>query len=136
MIELNELYDYADDNDITVMSIDTDGEKCLSMRAESGNCYIGINPFRLNTYAEEREFLSHELGHCATGAFYSRYSPLTLRSQSEHRAKLWQIKKLIPVDELNDAFEDGYIEIWQLAEYFEVSEDLMQFAVDYYKQNA
>ena len=105
------------------------------MRADSGNCYVGINPFMIETESQEREYLAHELGHCQTGAFYTCYSPLQVKGQQEHRAFLWQIKKLIPRNEFESALKNGIIELWELAEYFEVSEDLMKKAVNYYSQN-
>lgn len=129
------LYNIADKSNIKVDCFELKNQPCLSIQDEDYNCYIAIDPMQLESEQQEREYLAHELGHCATGAFYSRYSPLSNRGQMEYRATLWQIKKLIPKDELNQAFEQGYVEIYQLADYFEVSEDLIKFAVDYYKYN-
>ena len=41
-------------------------------------------------------------------------------------------KKLLPFSEMRAAMEDGYTELYQLAEYFEVPEDLIRQAVEYY----
>lgn len=135
-MNLIELYELAGNEDIEVLSIDTKQETSISIRADSGNCYVGINPFMIETESQEREYLAHEIGHCQTGSFYSRYSPLSDRGQMEFRATLWQIKKLIPKNEFEKALKNGIIELWELAEYFEVSEDLMKKAVNYYSQNA
>lgn len=135
-MNLIELYELAESENIEVLSIDTKQETSISIRADSGNCYVAINPFMIDTEKQEREYLAHELGHCQTGAFYTRYSPLSNRGQMEYRATLWQIKKLIPKDEFDIALKSGIIELWELAEYFEVSEDLMKKAVNYYMQNA
>ena len=135
-MNLNELYQLADDENIEVLSVDTKQEKSISIRADSGNCYVAINPLMINSEQQEREYLAHELGHCETGAFYSRYSPLSSRGQMEYRATLWQIKKLIPKNEFNEALKSGIIELWELAEHFEVSEDLMKKAIKYYIQYA
>lgn len=131
-MNLNELYELADNEDIEVLSVDTKQETSISIRADSGNCYVAINPMMIDSEKQEREYLAHELGHCCTGAFYSRYSPLSNRGQMEYRATLWQIKKLIPKNEFEKALKSGIIELWELAEHFEVSEDLMKKAINYY----
>ena len=77
--------------------------------------------------------LAHELGHCVTGSFYNRYSEFDVIAKHERRADKWAIKKLIPEDELNDAFEHGIVEPWDLAEYFNVTEDFIIKAVEFYR---
>ena len=129
------LYQYAEKKNIDIDCIDTKKAECFSIMDEDGECAIVINPFMLKDSIDEITKLAHEMGHCETGAFYYGYSSLQLREQCEYRANLWAIKKLIPKDELKKAFEQGYVELYQLAEYFEVSEELMNFAVDYYKRN-
>ena len=34
----------------------------------------------------------------------------------------------IPKDEMEEAMEQGYEELWELSEYFDVSEDMVKFA--------
>lgn len=43
----------------------------------------------------------------------------------EFRADKWAIKKLVTEDELIEAFENGILEIWELADFFGVTEDFM-----------
>ena len=97
-----------------------------------GDCFIGINPMRLNTDIEEKINLAHELGHCMTGSFYNRYSKLDIRAKHERRADKWAIKKLVPRDELRKAVKSGRESRYELAEHFNVTEDFMQKALDYY----
>ena len=97
------------------------------------NCYIGLNPLMIDTTAEEKVLLAHELGHCMTGAFYNQYSKLDIREKHERRADKWAIKKLIPVDELKRAVKSGRESRYELAEYFNVTEDFMQKAMEYYR---
>ena len=54
-------------------------------------------------------------------------------AKSEHKAEKWAIKKLVPEDELQNAFKQGIVEPWNLAEYFNVTEDFIIKAVNYYK---
>ena len=76
--------------------------------------------------------LAHEIGHCVCGAFYNPYSSFDIRQKHEYRADKWAIKKLIPVDELDEAVAAGYTELWDLADYFGVTEEFMKKAVCWY----
>ena len=94
---------------------------------------IGIDANFVKTNTDEKEQLAHELGHCMLGAFYTGSSPLELRAQKEYRANKWAIEKLIPFAELFEACKNGIIEIWDLAEYFEVSETFVKNAFTLYE---
>ena len=83
--------------------------------------------------AMERVHCAHELGHCARAAFYSRGDPRWIRQRCENKADKWAIKKLVPKDELKRAVSQGYSEPWQLAEYFDVTDDFMIKAVWFYQ---
>lgn len=83
--------------------------------------------------AVERVHFTHELGHNARGAFYTRSDPLCIRHRCENKADKWAIKKLVPEDELKKAVTRGYTEPWQLAEYFDVTNDFMVKAMWYYQ---
>ena len=131
MTNLLELYLLADENDICVISHEMSDAKSMSVQIDD-DCFIGIDPFALVNDAEERVKLAHELGHCLYGGFYNIYSQCDIIEKHEQAADKWAIKKLIPKDELEKAFEQGYTEIWELAEYFEVTEDFMIKAAKLY----
>lgn len=78
--------------------------------------------------------LFHELGHCETCSFYNEHSSFDIRQRHENRADKWAIKKLIPKDELHSAVTGGCTEIWELAEYFGVTEDFMRKAVFWHER--
>lgn len=80
------------------------------------------------TEAEKKTHLAHEMGHCMTGAFYRPYSPLETRSRCEYKANMWMINNIIPKNEIEQAFTMGIVEVWELAEYFGVTEDTVRFA--------
>ena len=101
-----------------------------------GTCAIAINPEKLETRAEKKAALFHELGHCETGSFYNQYSPCDIRERHERRAQKWAIKQLIPEAELKAAVKRGCSEVWQLAEYFGVPDDFMLDAIKFYKDKA
>ncbi len=131
-MELLELYQLADAEHIPVYSFDLPQTQSLSLMNNDGSCAVAIDPFGLNSTKDEKIRLAHELGHCITGSFYNRHSYFDIKAKSEYRADKWAIKKLIPKDELQAAFEQGYTEPWDLAEYFNVTEEFIIKAVNYY----
>lgn len=128
----NELYDYADNHCIDIEIIKTRMVESMSVMDNDGDCFVGINPLMIESTADETVKLAHELGHCETGSFYYGYSPLQLRCQCEHKADVWAIKKLISKDELIEAFKCGIVEKWELAEYFNVTEEFIVKTLVYY----
>lgn len=132
-MELLELYQLADAEHIPVYSFDLPQTHSLSLMNNDGSCAVAIDPFGLNSTKDEKIRLAHELGHCVTGSFYNRYSDFDIKAKSEWKADKWAIKKLIPKDELQAAFEQGYTEPWDLAEYFNVTEEFIIKAVNYYR---
>ncbi len=130
---LTKLYEIAEHDNIKVFSYDLGEFESLSLR-DNKKCYIAIDPFLLLNIADEKVKVAHELGHCETGAFYNEYSRLDVRQKHEHRADKWAIKKLVPKDELIEAFKTC-TNRWELSEHFEVTEDFMQKALKYYSMH-
>jgi hypothetical protein len=124
---VKELYEVADSEGIEIVYGDFPMTVSLSMPG-----YVALDFSLLYDAIEERVHCAHEVGHCCTGAFYNRYAPHDLRSRYETKANKWAIKKLVPVDELEQAVKDGYTEVYQLAEYFRVTEDFMKMAICWY----
>lgn len=127
-MKLNELYDIADNNNISVYHYELNPVKSMSVPGA-----IGIDTDCIETTLEEKEHLAHELGHCMLGAFYTVISPYELKSQKEYKANRWATQKLVPFPELLDALKNGIAELWELAEYFEVSEDTIKNAFTLYE---
>lgn len=74
----------------------------------------------------------HEIGHCATGCTHKVSSQLDLIAKHEYKANRWAIEKYVPFEQLNLAMSNGYTEIWQLSEYFDLSEEFIKKAISYY----
>lgn len=132
MNTLNKLYELTEREGVQVFSFPLNARDALSVMDDDGKCYVAIDKQKIKSDAEEISKLAHELGHCATGAFYNVYSPLNVRRRYENIADKWAIKHLISQEELERAVSAGYTEIWQLAEYFNVTEPLMAKAVSWY----
>ena len=130
---INELYSFAENESVTVTAFPLNEREALSVMDSDGSCYVAIDPEKVVSASDEKTKLGHEIGHCMTGAFYNVYSSFDVKQRHENRADKWAIKKLIPKDELEKAVKNGYSEIWELAELFQVTEDFMRKAVSWYK---
>ena len=91
-------------------------------------------PTKIRSEADEAVKLSHELGHCVYGGFYNKYTPFDVRAQHENKANAWAVRRLIPWAKLKQAVKSGITEVWDLAEYFDVTEDFMRWAITYYTE--
>lgn len=123
-----ELYRSAEQNNVQIVFFRLPNTVSVSME-DNHEYYIAVDPFQIGTTAQWNTHLAHELGHCVTGSFYAMYSPLDIRDKHELAADKWAVKKLIPKDELNKAMKNGCTEVWQLAEYFDVTEDFIRRAI-------
>lgn len=132
-MKLEELYDLAEALDVDVEAFSFGAREALSVQFGQDDYLIALDPFRLKSNADEKTKLAHELGHCATGAFYNQYSTHDVRARHELRADKWAIRRLIPKDELDAAVADGYTKPWELAEHFGVTEDFMRKAIHWYQ---
>ena len=130
MYNNEDLYLYADRNNIVVEHFKIPKNKSLSVRIHNKD-FIAIDESAMTNSAEERTHLAHELGHCLTGAFYEIASPLQIRGKAEKKAESWAIKKCVPKQRFIKLLKDGY-EVWEIAEYFGVTEDFVKKAYDYY----
>lgn len=131
-METNKLYCIAEKQGVTVDRLST--KENLSVSVKLGdNCFVCIDDDLSG--ASEKVCLAHELGHCLTNSFYNVYSPLDIRGKHEKRADKWAIKKLVPKTAFERAIKNGYDNIYSLAEYFGVTADFMQKAVELYIPN-
>lgn len=87
---------------------------------------------KIRTLSAELAAVSHEWAHIVTGTTHSHDAPVRLIAWGETKATRAQIKKLLPYEEMRAAMKSGYREVWELAEYFEVPEDLIRQAIEYY----
>ena len=134
---LNELYDMAAEDEIEVYPYKLPGRKALSIWNQAENyTAIAINPENLESIAEERVLLAHEMGHCETLAFYNQYAAIENIQKLERQADKWAIQHLVTVKELKDLYQAGYTEYWQLAEQLELPENFVRKAVAFYAEQS
>ncbi|MBO5867423.1 MAG: ImmA/IrrE family metallo-endopeptidase [Oscillospiraceae bacterium] len=131
-MELQGLYRFAAEQNIPVLPFPLPESGSMSVMTEDGRCFVGMDSRVCDDGVLEKVHLSHELGHCATGSFYSIHTKVDSRRRHENRADKWAIRNLIPVDALDDAIASGCTELWELAERFGVTESFIRKAVCLY----
>ncbi len=132
MRALQEFYRLAEQQNITVDLFPLQSRAALSLMDSDGQCHIALDPAGISCEAEERVRLAHELGHCMTGAFYNRYSDFDCRQRHENKADKWAVAAIVTEDELDEAVAEGCESLFDLAERFGVTEELMKKAVCWY----
>lgn len=132
MYEVPALYDLAKQKQIAVLDYPMPTNGSMSVMSQDGSCFIGMDPGVKDGGVQERVHLSHELGHCITGSFYNIHAAIDCRRRHENRADKWAIRRLIPVEQLDDAIAQGSTQIWELADRFGVTEAMMRKAVCLY----
>lgn len=95
--------------------------------------YIALS-FSLNSnYRLHRCVLAEELGHHFTSIgerIAKRHHSIQDRlsiDKCEYKALRWAANHLVPENDLLDAITSGVEELWELAEEFDVTEDMMRF---------
>lgn len=129
---VGDLYSMAEDEQIGIYAFDLGEITAMSIEHEDWSCDIALDLSDIDTYAEEKAYLAHEMGHCMTGSFYNRYSPFDVRQRHENKADRWAIKSVCPYAEMLEAMRDGYTTPWELADRFSVTEAFIEKAYAYY----
>lgn len=131
-MELNTLYDIAEKENIKIYNYNIDNVNGAFINYEDINA-IAMNYRNIETEAKEKCVLAEELGHYYYDATYSPFCTDTcLINKQEYRAKKWAMKTLVPFKKL---VEKNSKYIYELADEFGVTEDLITFAYKYYIEN-
>lgn len=110
-----------------------DGE-CDSVIVSDGRHFgIFLDIEKVRTPILELMAVSHEWAHYRTGSLYPLDADEVTRRKAENRADKAQIQRLIPQADYKAALAGGCRSVWELAEYFNVTEDFMRKAVTYYQ---
>lgn len=132
-MELNKLYSIADKENISIINHKMENKAII---CEIGKEYcIGLNYSKLGNFCEEKEVLAEELGHYYCNALYDINSNQEIIRKKEYRARKWAFTTLAPASALLKLQEEGYKYSYEFAEELGVSEDLVNTAYNYYKQN-
>ena len=133
-MELNKLYDIATRENISIEDFKMKNKAIIEQIDKE--YYIGLNYSKIKSITEEKELLAEELGHYYCNAFYNSNSDFSTISKKEYRANKWKCTVLVSANDFIDAFKTGLKNIYEIAEYLNLSEDTVAFAYNYYKENS
>ncbi len=137
MRELTDIYKWFEDRDILLfdrqLPFSNEQSKAITIRLR-GNDVTGVflDLGRIDTSAEEAVTLLHEGGHCATGTTHAIVSPFDLIAKHEYKADKWAVQGAVTKEELENARKNGYREIYELADFFNLTESFMKKVVCWY----
>lgn len=132
-MNLNKLYNLTEKENIKIFDWHVQDSQGIYLNYDKINA-IGLNYDEFGTYIDEKCTLAHELGHYYTGSIYPLFDnqDKILKDKCEYRANKYTINILIPYEDLIKAVKNGNTTNYELADYFEVKIDLIQFAINYY----
>lgn len=132
-MKLNKLYSIADKENISIINHKMEN-KAIICEIDKEYC-IGLNYSKLSNSREEKEVLAEELGHYYCNALYNINSNEEIIRKKEYRARKWAFTTLAPASALLKLQEEGCKYSYEFAEELGVSEDLVNTAYNYYKEN-
>lgn len=131
MFELSQFYDYCRKNEVAVIPFNGMPAAGATLR-DRGMYAIFLDFTKIRSARLLRGVCCHELGHAATGALHKVASPFETVARSEYRANRYVAERFLSAEDFREAFAAGYTEVWQLAEFFELPEEDVKRAYDYW----
>ena len=133
MFEIADFYRYCREHQVDVIPFAGCPQPAATLR--DAGCYAVFLDFtKIRSTRLLRGICCHELGHIATGALHKVDSPYELVERSESRAIGWTAQTYLTQEKFREAFSQGYTELWQLAEYFDLPESDIHAALSYWTQ--
>jgi Zn-dependent peptidase ImmA (M78 family) len=133
MTKYEELLRETERQSINILEIDLGTKKkCGKCVTTNDGDYIVINSNI--SESEKYEILSEELGH-----FFTSYGDISNLSdigniKQEKRARRWSYETTVGIMQLIDAFKKGIRTKYDLADYLNVTERYLEYAIQYYKR--
>lgn len=131
MFELCDFYDFCEQHDVDIIPYYNAPSEGATVR--DGEYYaIFLDIAKIRSTRVLKGVCCHETGHVATGALHKVSSPYELVERSEYRANRWVAQNHLTEQQFREAFAMGYTELWQLADYFDLPEDVIKTAFSYW----
>lgn len=132
--KLAEIYQELSDNNVLLFSgkynFDCGADATIICVAGQYGFFLDIE--RIRTVTDENMAVGHEWGHFVTGSTYLIGANKGLANWCEGKANRAQIRKLVPFDELKNAIVRDKMNVFELSEHFDVTEDFIRTSINYY----
>lgn len=123
------VYDKIDSNGFSVVSLKIPFKAAVV--EIDGRCGIFYNE-EITDPDEKFMILSHEYGHCKSGATHHINSPYELISKHEYIADKTSVLELLPFEKIEEAISKGCNMAWQIAEYLDIPYQFVEKAIKVY----
>ena len=133
MFEISDFYNYCKEQGVDVIPY-AGGPHVGATVRDAGYYAVFLDFTKIRSTRVLRGVCCHELGHAATGALHKVDSPFELVERSEYRASRWVAENYLTEEMFRTAFAEGYRELWQLCDYFDLPEDCVAAALTYWKE--
>lgn len=131
MFELNDFYDFCQENQVAVIPYDGMPRPGATVR-DGTRWAVFLDFTKIPTTRLLRGVCCHEMSHIATGALHRANSPFESVERSEYRANRYTAQRFLSERAFRQAFAEGFTEPYQLAEYFELPEEAVKKALHYW----
>lgn len=131
MFELATFYDFCKEYNVDVIPYLGCPQPGATVR-DGGYYGVFLDFSKIPSTRMLKGICCHEMGHAATGALHKVDSSYELVERSEYRATRWTAQHILTAEAFSAAFQAGYTQLWQLAEYFDLPEPDIQKALDYW----
>ncbi len=133
MFDLSDFYAYCKKNSVEV--IPYSGAPAAGATIRDGDLYaIFLDFWKIRNTKQLRGTAMHELGHAATGALHKVSSQYETVERSEYRANRWAAEHFLTDEDFQEAFSNGYTELWELSDYFDIPEEDVKNALIYWTE--
>lgn len=133
MFDLANFYDYCTENDVDIIPYMGMPSEGMTIR-DSGNYAVFLDILKIQSTRVLKGVCFHETGHVGSGALHKVDSPFETVERSEYRANRWSIERYLTAEDFREAFSAGYTELWQLADYFDLPEEIIKTALTYWTE--
>lgn len=117
------MLDEIHNNNINVRELETEEITAAAIELNGSKKYIVFNKNKIKSR-------THDL---MTGTLYRLEDNNIMQSKKEYKCNKYMIQKLVPIDKLKELIDKHY-EKWELAEFFEVEEHVIDLAYNIYKK--
>ncbi|MCI9645296.1 MAG: hypothetical protein HFH40_00525 [Lachnospiraceae bacterium] len=94
--------------------------------------FIGLNK-EIETTAEKKCILAEEIGHSVTGVGSILSQKGTWDCKQEQQARLWAYNRLIGLNGIINSHKNGCQNLYEMAEYLDVTETFLADAIERYR---
>jgi len=124
----DQLIQAAEDDDIEVMEVSFKG----GLKGLYSDNVISINS-KIQTSIEKKCILIEELGHHYKTAGNIIDLKNVCNRKQELKARNWSYERLVPLKSLIKASYNGCTDLYELAEYLDVTEEFLKDTLNYYE---